>query len=115
MSSHLETVRNTCLAHPGTMEKLSHGMPAFFLEKGGQFAVYWDDHHGDGVLALLIAMPPGMQESLISEDPETYYRPPYYGPSGWIGVRLDREFVWQEVENLVATGYEFIAAKKKRR
>lgn len=64
-----ETVRKICLSHPGAYEKLSHGMPGFFIEKGGQFATFWDDHHGDGELALVVAQPPGMQEALISSDP----------------------------------------------
>ncbi len=103
------------MSHPDTYEKLSHGAPAFFIEKGGQFATLWENHHNDGNVALLVAAPVGMQEALISSDPDVFYRPPYLGPSGWVGVRLDKGLAWTEVEDLVSEGYALIHAKKKRR
>jgi phosphoribosylglycinamide formyltransferase-1/phosphoribosylamine--glycine ligase/phosphoribosylglycinamide formyltransferase/phosphoribosylformylglycinamidine cyclo-ligase len=109
-----ETARGFCLSHPQTFEKLSHGSPAFFIEKGGCFATLWDNHHNDGNVALLVAAPPGMQEAMIETDSAVFYRPPYVGPSDWIGVRLDKGLPWVEVEDVIATAYEFIAAKRKR-
>ena len=109
-----QIVRVRCLTFERAFEKLSHGAPAFFIEKGGQFACLWDNHHNDGNIALLVAQPPGMQESLIEEDPEVFYRPPYFGPSGWIGVRLDLAKDWSQINDLIAQGYEFVAAKRKR-
>lgn len=84
-----EPVRQICLSHAGTFEKVSHGAPAFFVEKGGQFASLWHNHHNDGNTALLVAASPA-QEMLIQSDPEIYYRPPYFGPAGWVGIRLNR-------------------------
>lgn len=110
----LQIVREYCLAHPSVYEKQSHGAPAFFIEKGGQFATLWDNHHQDGNVALLVAAPPGVQELLIEANADVFYRPPYYGPSGWIGVRLDRNLAWEEVEALVTEGYAFVEAKRKR-
>ncbi|MES1227297.1 MAG: MmcQ/YjbR family DNA-binding protein, partial [Armatimonadota bacterium] len=81
---------------------------------GGQFATLWDNHHNDGNLALLVAAPPGIQEALVASNASVFYRPPYYGPSGWVGVRLDKGLDWEEVEGLVEAGYEFIAAKRQR-
>lgn len=102
----LTMVRASCLGHEQAYEKLSHGSPCFFIEKGRQFAAFLDDHHGDGRLALWLPAAPGVQEALIEEDPEAYFRPPYVGPSGWIGVRLDRGLAWETVESLVAEAYE---------
>jgi hypothetical protein len=115
VQSLFQTVREFCLKHPGAFEKPSHGSPAFFIEKGGQFAALWDNHHNDGNVAMLVAAPPGMQEALLQSNPEIFYRPPYVGPSGWVGVRLDKGLDWKEVEDLVAEGYAFIAAKRKQR
>lgn len=109
-----QRVREFCLSHPLTYEKLSHGAPAFFIEKGGSFATLWDNHHNDGNVALLVAAPPGIQEALVSSDAKIFYRPPYVGPSGWIGVRLDRGLPWDEIDALVAESYAFINSKKKR-
>ncbi|MCC6404175.1 MAG: MmcQ/YjbR family DNA-binding protein [Fimbriimonadaceae bacterium] len=101
----LEDVRSICLGLPKAYEKLSHGSPGFFLEKGRQFCSYVDGHHGDPRVALWLAAPPGAQESLIEEDPETYFRPPYVGPSGWVGVRIDQGIGRDEIADLIAMAH----------
>ena len=108
-----EQVRSLCLKHPEAFEKPSHGSPAFFLLKGGQFATLWNNHHDDGNIALLLAARPGIQEALISENADVYYRPPYYGPGGWVGVRLDKGLPLEEIEGLIDEAFELILAKKR--
>lgn len=109
----LAQLRERCLAPEGAQERTSHGVPCFFVGKTGQFAALVDDHHGDGRLAVWLAAPPGVQESLIAENPEVYFRPPYWGPSGWVGVRLDRGFDWGRVGELVDLAHATIAAKRR--
>ena len=70
-------------------EKPSHGEPTFFVGKK-VFAMYSNNHHNDGHIAVLLPAAPGHQENMIADDPETYYRPPYVGVRGWVGVDLDR-------------------------
>jgi len=71
------------------MEKVSHGEPTFFVVKKGVFAMFSNNHHNDGHVAVWLPAPPGLQEALVEEEPAAYYRPPYVGSSGWIGVELD--------------------------
>jgi len=52
--------------------------------------MFSNNHHSDGHVAVLVPAPPGLQEALIEEAPGTYYRPPYVGPSGWVGIELDQ-------------------------
>jgi hypothetical protein len=85
----LQRVRKVCLALPEVTEKLSHGEPTFFVRKR-VFAMFSNNHHNDGHVAVLLPAPPGLQEALIEEAPGAYYRPPYVGGSGWIGVELDQ-------------------------
>ena len=85
---HLRRVRTICLALPDTFEKVSHGAPTFF-GKNGVFCMFADNHHNDGHLAVWIPAEPGAQQALIRSDPQTYFRPPYVGPSGWVGIELD--------------------------
>ena len=73
----------------GVTEKLSHGEPTFFVRKR-VFAMFSNNHHNDGHIAVWIPAAAGLQEALISEAPETYYRPPYVGVSGWVGIELER-------------------------
>jgi uncharacterized protein YdeI (YjbR/CyaY-like superfamily)/predicted DNA-binding protein (MmcQ/YjbR family) len=102
-----KAVRTHCLGIHGVTEKLSHGSPSFFARgatpsRGGRcFAMCLDDHHGDGILGLWLAVPEGMQKSLVEQDPETFFVPPYVGKRGWVGVRLDRALPWTEVVDLL--------------
>ena len=89
IAASLERVRRLCLTLPDTTEKLSHGEPTFFTNKK-VFDMFSDNHHGDGHISVLIPAAPGEQEALIQEDPKTYYRPPYVGIKGWVGIDLDR-------------------------
>ena len=87
----LGQVREIATALPEASEKVSHGSPGFFVEGGKFFAYFSYDHHHDGVTGLLVKAS-GVEEQamLIDRDPDLYYRPAYLGPSGWIGIRLDR-------------------------
>ena len=85
----LARVRRICRSIPGTIEKLSHGEPTFFTPKR-VFAMFANNHHGDGHVAVWLPAGAGMQAALIEEASETYFRPPYVGVSGWIGVELSK-------------------------
>lgn len=86
---HLARVRRICLALPGTSEKLSHGEPTFFAAKK-VFAMFANHHHEDGHLAVWIPVEPGAQATLIATQPRVYFRPPYVGVKGWVGVELSQ-------------------------
>lgn len=70
---HLRRVRRICLALPGTGEKLSHGEPTFFAGKK-VFAMFANNHHNDGHIAVWIPAAPGVQAMLMSTEPETFCR-----------------------------------------
>lgn len=110
--SALERVRALCLALPETTERPSHGSPAFFVRDRRCFVMYLDDHHGDGRLALWCAAPDGMQEGLVSSDPESYFVPPYVGHRGWVGVRLDRTLSWNEIAGAIEDAWLAVAPKR---
>ena len=50
---------------------------------------------------------------MIDADPDLFFRPPYVGPSGWIGVVLDEDPNWDAVESLVRDAYVHVAKKKQ--
>src|SRR5690242_13186178 len=85
--TQLARVRRICASIPGTVEKLSHGEPTFFTPKR-VFVMFANNHHGDGRVALWIPAAPGVQAALIEEARDIYFRPPYVGVSGWVGVEL---------------------------
>ena len=87
-------LRELCLALPDVEERVSHGEPAWFVH-GKLFVTLWDHHHDDRV-AFLAAAPDGAQEALVASSPERYFRPPYYGNRGWIGMYLDVPVDWDE-------------------
>lgn len=89
--AQLERVRRCCATLPSVAEKLSHGTPTFFVEADkGVFAMFADNHHEDGHLALWVPVPEGLQPLLIEDAPSTYFKPPYVGSSGWVGIELDQ-------------------------
>lgn len=109
----LDRVRATCLALPEATEKLSHGSPSFFVRK---MFLSWADHHGDGNTGFWCAAPAGGQSSLLAEDPERFFYPPYVGGRGWLGVRLvldsGRAPDWQEISELIEDAYRTVAPAK---
>lgn len=113
MSDVTARVRGICLALPEVTEKLSHGTPTFFVRK--TFVQVWPDGHHDVQWPhLWAAAPPGLQEALIERDPQVYFRPPYVGHRGWVGMRLDRldrggGADWDDVEELCEVAYRTVA------
>ncbi|HQA17393.1 MAG TPA: phosphoribosylglycinamide formyltransferase [Novosphingobium sp.] len=106
-------VRSRAMALPEAEETLSHGMPCFGIIKGKKFAWVSSDHHGDGKVALLVKIS-GVDEQaqLIENDPDRYYRPPYFG-DGWIGIRLDLgDTDWDAVADWLARSWRSVAPKK---
>jgi hypothetical protein len=85
----VERVRKICLALPETWEKISHGEPTFFVKKK-VFAMCSINHHQDGHIAVVLPAPIGVQAALIEASPKKYYKPPYVGGAGWVGVELPR-------------------------
>lgn len=109
---HLEDrIRSICLALPGASERSSHGTPAFFA--GKQFLMLWPDgHHEQGFPHLWFAAPPGVQDELIRSEPDRYFRPPYVGGRGWVGLRLDQMIDWNEVTSICEEAFRTVAPKK---
>jgi hypothetical protein len=104
-------VRSICSALPGVEERLSHGAPAFFA--GKQFVMLWPEgHHEDHFPHLWCAAPTGAQEHLVAADPTRFFRPPYVGGRGWIGVRLDGDVDWAEMETICEDAFRSVASKK---
>lgn len=86
---HLRRVRRICATMRESSEKLSHGEPTFFVRKK-VFAMFANNHHNDGRIAVWVPAAPGLQGLLIKNSPETYFRPPYVGVRGWVGIELER-------------------------
>lgn len=84
---HLQRVRSICATLPEATEKLSHGEPTFFVRKK-VFAMFANNHHNDGHTAVWLPAPPGLQEILIETSPQTFFKPPYVGVRGWVGIEL---------------------------
>jgi hypothetical protein len=111
----LDRVRNLCLALPETSERLSHGEPAWFV-RDKLFATWENHHHGDPIVGLWVKGAPGLQEILVENEPERYYRPKYVGHKGWIGVNMEpaghADIDWPQVEDLIRESWRMTAPKK---
>jgi hypothetical protein len=107
----LARVRTICASLPEVTERPSHGSPAWFVRDKKTVAMFVDDHHGDGILGIWCAAPPGVQEQMIDEDPDVFFRPPYVGGRGWIGVRLSRTVTNGELRAILEDAFRVVAPK----
>lgn len=107
----LGRLREIIAAWPETDERISHGSPTWW---GGKktFATFHDNHHGDGRVAVWFKSSFEVQSDLVENNPDAFFVPPYVGPSGWVGIRLDREVDWAMVTALLEEGYRMVAPKR---
>ena len=109
----VQQLRTICLALPDVGEKVSHGEVSFFValtaKSSRQFVAVDDHHHGADWLSFWCPAPPGGQEDLIAAHPEQFFRPPYVGHRGWVGVRIDQDPDWTEIAEIVSEAYRCVA------
>ena len=114
--SATELVRAICMDLPLVVERLSHGEASWFVNDKKNFVAMSDHHHDDRV-SVTFAAGAGVQESLVEEDPERYYRPPYVGGRGWVGAYLDDESnapQWDRIAYLIVDAWLLVAPPKVR-
>ena len=104
-TSTTKRLRTICLALPEASERAMFDHPAFRV-RDKIFAMVVDD---DGRPTVWCKAPPGSQAVLVGADPERFFAPPYVGPKGWIGIRLDDAPDWAEVAALVRRSFRLVA------
>ena len=104
----LQRLRVICLALPEAEERETWETPTFRV-RDKIFAMV---STRDGSPAIWCKAPPGAQAILIGADPQRFFRPPYVGHKGWIGVRLDAGVDWAELETLVQRSWRLTAPKR---
>jgi hypothetical protein len=111
--SPLTRLRKLCLTLPEAHEVEAWGEPTFRV-RNKLFAMYAapNNHHGAGRPAVWCKAAPGNQALMVRAEPERYFVPPYVGPSGWVGVWLDRNPGWSEVKDLMEDSYRLVAPRK---
>ena len=112
LTEALAQLRERCLALPEVTERLSHGEPTWFV-RDKVFLMFDNNHHGAGRIGFWCAAPPGAQEALVESAPERFFRPPYVGQRGWLGVYLDVDPVdWEELAAIIESAYRQVAPKR---
>ena len=109
----LDRLRTLCMAFPEVTERLSHGEPTWFVQGKKTFVMFVDHHHDDRI-GFWCAAPPGIQEALVASDPGHFFRPPYVGHRGWLGVYLDVGADWDGVGDIVVEAYRAVAPERLR-
>lgn len=116
----LAKVRSLALALPEASEQESFGSQGFRAgdgKSGKYFAYFTDRPHGHTRIALLVkASGPEEMASLIEDQPDIYFKPAFYGASGWIGMVLDRrDLDWDDVAAWLARSWRSAAPKRLTR
>jgi predicted DNA-binding protein (MmcQ/YjbR family) len=108
----LKKLAQICLSLPEATRR-DCGDHADFRVSGKVFAYFLNNHHGDGIVAVCCKAALGENVDRASREPKRFYLPPYIGPRGWFGLRLDGEGIdWSEVRNLVELSYGLVAPKR---
>jgi len=109
-SAMVDRIRQACLSLPEVQERLSHGAPSFFVRGKKSFvALRPDGHHDNEFPHLWCAAPAGVQADVVASRPDQFFRPPYVGHRGWLGVRLDAGVSEQELADLCEEAYRVVA------
>ena len=109
----LDRLRTLCLALPEAHEVEAWSEPTFRV-KNKIFAMYADsdNHHGAGRPCVWMKSTHLIQDMLIHEDADRYFAPPYVGPKGWVGIRLDKRPNWTTIGELLHDAYLLTAPKR---
>jgi len=110
VTTQLQRVRKVCGSLDGTVEKVSHGEPTFFV-RNKVFVMFANNHHNDGRIAVWLPVPAGMQSVLIENAPDTFFKPPYVGARGWVGIDLTH-MNDDDLAYYIHNAWNLIAAKK---
>lgn len=112
-SSPLPRLRKLCLGLPETREVEAWGEPTFRV-KNRMFAMYAaaENHHGGGRPAVWCKASLENQALMVRVRPDRFFVPPYVGPTGWVGVWLDRRVAWREVADLLADAWRLAAPRR---
>lgn len=100
-------LRAICLALPGAVEKETWDDPTYRVRD----KIFAMERSRDGATALWCKAPPGSQAVLVGADPDRFFVPPYVGPKGWVGMRLEDGPDWSEVAAIVKRSYRLVAPK----
>jgi predicted DNA-binding protein (MmcQ/YjbR family) len=104
----IDRLRKICLALPEAEERETWDHPTFRVRD--KIFVMAGRH--DGGASFTCKAPPGSQMVLVGADPARFYVPPYVGPKGWVGMRLDGKPDWDEVAKIVRRSYSLVAPKR---
>jgi hypothetical protein len=106
----LSRLRELCLALPEAHEVEAWGEPTFRV-RNKIFAMYASaaSHHGKGRPGVWCKCKPLEQDLLLHADPRRFFKPPYVGPSGWVGVHLDRRPGWRALADILREAYRLTA------
>lgn len=109
----MTTLREICLAYPEAVEEVTFDTPTFKVRKK-IFALIGTE---PGLASVWCKAGPGVQEAFVTSEPERYFRPPYFGPKGWVAawVSTRHDPDWLAIEDLIDESYRLVAPKRLAR
>lgn len=109
----IQKLRKVCLALGDVVEKEAWGECTFRVVDGSMFAMSDNNHHQSGHVAVWVKAPAMAQEILINSDPQRFFKPPYMGHKGWVGVKLEGKADWDQIAAILKDGYQMSVPSRK--
>lgn len=106
MGARERRVRDLALGLPDATERETWGQTTYRVRER-VFAVASPGHD-----SITVKVPSGMRDVFCESDPERFFVPAYFGPKGWVALRLEAHTDWDEVRDLVEGSYCLIAPKR---
>lgn len=108
MTDPFARLQTFCLSLPEAIEQETWEQQTFRVRT----KIFAMAQRSDGRVSIWCKARPGVQEMLISSDAARFFRPPYVGHNGWIGVHLDADTDWEELDDLIEESYRMTAPKR---
>jgi hypothetical protein len=119
MTAWQTQAKNTCEECAGSAPRYRRRPKSFptanplFFAGGKVYAMFANNHHSDGHVAIWIPVPPGLQAALIKTEPKKFFMLPYVGVRGWVGIELE-EVSDEDLAFHICEAWNLIAPKKLR-
>ena len=107
----VERVRAMCMSYPDAAETTSWGRPTF---KAGKKIFVVMSSSMDRPYSIVFKPDADERPALVQD--ARFFIPPYWGPSGWLGIDIDGPATdWTELSELIDTSFRQVALQRQLR
>jgi predicted DNA-binding protein (MmcQ/YjbR family) len=101
-------LREICLTYPESVEVMAWGRSTY---RAGKKIFIVAGSSMDNPFSIVFKPDPD-DDPALRQDPRVFV-PPYWGPSGWLGIGLEPDGDWDQIAELIDASYRQVALKRQ--